>query len=87
ESVVENIITVILRKYKIIKHYICAIYNDGDKLVITLNVETTLKKSDLLPLIFDTLKSNIKESIENTVCIAKPETIEIIVDKLKRLQK
>ncbi|MBP7653969.1 hypothetical protein KA977_11140 [Candidatus Dependentiae bacterium] len=86
ENVIENIISVILRKYKIIKHYICTVYNKNDLLVINLNVEITMNKNDMLPIILETLKNNIKESIDETIGVVKTEDVEINVEKIKRLR-
>ena len=86
ENVIENIISVILRKYKIIKHYSCTVYNKNDILNINLSVETTMNKNDILPIILETLKNNIKESIDESIGVVKTENIEITVEKIKRLR-
>jgi len=86
ENVIENIISVILRKYKIIKHYSCTVYNKNDILSINLSVETTMNKNDILPVILETLKNNIKDSIDETIGVVKTENIEITIEKIKRLR-
>ncbi len=85
ERVIENIISIIIRKYKIIRHYICSVYNKDGKLYIVLNVETTLLKADFLPIILDTLKTNIKDSINETVCVIKADEVEIIIERIKKV--
>jgi len=55
-------------------------------LIINLNIETSLKRNDILPVILETLKNNIKESIDETIGAVKTENVEITVDKIKRLR-
>jgi len=87
EVVIDNIIALIMRKYKIVKNYITKIYNNNNgQLVIDIEINTNLKKDDILPTIIETMKSNIIESINNTVAITKTDSVNIKIEKIKRIQ-
>ena len=85
ERVIENIISLVIRKYKLIKHYNCSVYNKDNILFIVLKIETTMVKSDMLPAILDTLKTNIKDGINETICITKIGEVEVIVERIKKV--
>lgn len=85
ERVIENIISLVIRKYKLIKHYTCSVYNKDNILFIVLKIETSSVKSDMLPAILETLKTNIKEGVNETICITKVGEVEVIVERIKKV--
>ena len=85
EKVIRNIISIVLRKFKIVKHYECVVFNRKDNFIINLNIDTTLKNEDLLPEIIFIMKSNIIEQVNKLIGIAEIESVEVVIDKIKRL--
>jgi uncharacterized alkaline shock family protein YloU len=87
EKVIENVISIILRKYKLVKHYVCQVYNKKDLLFIVLNVDVAPEYDDILAEIMQTLRESIKENIEKNIGTIKIGYIDIVIDKIKRSEK